>query len=248
MSTTTWDKALIAQEGETASLTTTVSYLAFKPGFDGVQLYSGSAWRLALAPALLQVLYYSASAGTYTPYVTEATDRLTTTHVPLDGMATTDILYLGFSAPALGVYINMGSNVNAVDTELDVEYCSTANAVGATLAFTNVAGDSDGTDSSGTLAQDGVYTWTLPTAWKRSTLGTQDVQIGHKCFWIRFSPVATLSATVDVLQIIPVYQNANYGYQEASTTYLFQVDRAKHSGFTLKGSTSQTLNVTWLRH
>jgi len=246
MATYTWDKPLTVEEGEQASLTTTASYLAFKPGFDGVIMYSGSAWRRALSPALIHVLYYSDSAGTYTPYKTEATDRLSTTHVPLDAMATGDYLYLGFSQPALGIQIDMGSNVNSNDVELDVEYCSTA--VPGTLAFTDVGGDGDGTDSTGTLAQDGVYTWTLPTAWVRSTLGTSQAPLYTKCYWIRFCPTGALSATVDVNEIIPVYKNASYSYYEASTSYVTQLDTTRNGGFVLKGSTTQTLDVTWLRH
>jgi len=248
MATYTWDKPLIAEEGETASLTTTASYLAFKPGFDGIIMYSGSAWRRALSPALLHVLYYDTTAGTYTPYRTEVTDRVSTTHLPLDAMPTDDYVYLGFSEPALGIQIDMGSNVNSNDVELDVEYCSTALTQGAAIAFTDVAGDSDGTDSSGTLAQDGVYTWTLPTAWVRSTLGVPSVPLYGKCFWIRFKPTGALSATVDVNEIIPVYKNANYSYKEASTSYVDQLNLPKNSGFVLMGSTTQTLNVTWLRH
>lgn len=253
MATATWDKSLIVQEGESAAvgLTTTRSSLAIKPGFDGVQLYSSSAWRLALAPALLQVYFYSASAGTYTSYKAEATDRLTTTHVPLDAMGITDWLYLGFSAPALGVYINMGSNVNSENTvTLDVEYVDTANAQEATLGFTDVGGDGDTTSSgNATLAVDGFVTWDLPTDWVRSTLGTHADQIGHKCYWIRMSPAEkALSALVDLLQIIPLYKNTNYGWQEASTTYILEFDSNKCGGLTLMGSATQNLNVTWLRH
>ena len=246
MANQTWDKPLTAEEGEQASLTTTESYLAFKPGFDGVIMYSGSAWRRALSPALVHVLYYDTSESTYTSYKTQATDRLSTTHVKLDAMATGDYLYLGFSQPALGIQIDMGSNVNAEDKELDVEYCSTA--VPGTLAFTNVEGDNDGTDSSGTLAQDGVYTWTLPTAWVRSTLGTHQIPLYTKCYWIRFCPTGALSTTVDVNEIIPVYKNTNYAHYQASTSYVSQLDPTRNSGFVLKGSGTQTLDVTWLRH
>jgi len=246
--TAIWDKPLLAEEGEQASLTTVASYLAFKPGFDGVIMYSSAAWRRALSPALLHVLYYDATDGSYTSYKTQATDRISTTHVPLDAMATGDYLYLGFSAPALGVQIDIGDNANSNDVELDVEYCSTAVAAGATLAFTNVEGDNDGTDSSGTLAVDGVYVWTLPTAWVRSTLGTYATSLYSKCYWIRFCPTGALSATVDVNEIIPVYKNANYTYYEASTSYITQLDYTRNGGFVLLGSTSQTLDVTWLRH
>jgi len=249
MATAVWDKPLIAIEGETASLTTTASYLLYKPNFDGVQLYSASAWRFALSPALLHCLYYDASAATYTDYRVQATDRVATTHVPLDAMPTTNYLYLGFNEPALGIYINVdGTNKNTNTATLDVEYSSTAVAVGATLAFTDVAGDSDGTSAAATLTQDGVYTWTLPTAWVRTTLGTATVPLYGKCYWIRFCPSATLSALVDLVDIIPVYKNANYSYQEAATSYVFQIDPTRNSGFVLLGTTTQTLNVSWLRH
>ena len=117
------------------------------------------------------------------------TDRSSSTHVPLDALGTSDYVYLGFSEPALGVYIDVGTNVNATAATLDVEYCSTAAGVGSTIAFTDVAGDSDGTTSGGaTLAQDGVYTWTLPTAWKPSYLGTAAAPLFSYCWWIRFAP------------------------------------------------------------
>lgn len=248
MSTQTWDKPLSAEEGEQASLTTAASYLAFKKGFDGVIMYSASAWRRALSPALVNVLYYDTSAGTYTSYKTEATDRDSETHVKLDAMATGDYLYLGFVEPVLGIQIDMGSNVNANHVDLDVEYSSTAVGLAATLAWTDVADDSDGTDSTGTLAQDGVYTWTLPTDWVRTTLGTHNVPLYQKCYWIRFCPTGALSATVDVNEIIPVYKNVNYSYKEAATSYVDQLNFVKNSGFVLKGSTTQTLNVTWLKH
>lgn len=249
MATATWDKPLTVEEGEQASLTTAVSYLAFKPGFDGVIMYSGSAWRRALSPALLHVLFYSASAGTYSSYKKQATDRDSSTHVPLDAMATDDYLYLGFSSPALGVYIDIGSNANSVTATLDVEYCSTAVTPSSSLAFTDVASDNDGTDSGGaTLAVDGVYTWALPAAWVRSTLGVSGAPVYGKCWWIRFKPSSILSNPTDLNEIIPVYKNTNYAYYEASTSYIAQLDPTRGGGFVLKGSTTQTLDVTWIRH
>lgn len=249
MAIATFEKPVIAEEGEQASLTTTASYLLFKPNFDAVTLYSASAWRLAFSPALLNCLYYDASAGTYTNYKTEATDRVSTTHVQLDAMPTTDYLYLGFSEPALGIYIKVDdTNKNTNTATLDVEYCSTAVAPGATIAFTDVAGDSDGTSASATLTQNGVYTWTLPTAWVRSSLGTAGVPLYGVCYWLRFCPSATLSATVDLVDIIPVYKNDNYAYKEASVTYVYSIAPSENSGFVLKGTTTQTLNVDWLKH
>lgn len=246
---------LLAVEGETASLTTTASYLLLKPGFHEVKLYSASQWRLALSPSFLHVLFYDKSADTYTEYRKQATDRDNATHVPLDAMAIDDFLYLGTTEAVLGYYFNMdGSNFNEVAAALDMEYCSTAVASEATLAFTDVGGsDSDGTDVGGdTLKQDGVYTWgTTPTpdlTWKRSTLGTYEAPLYSKCYWIRFKPSSVLSATVDIIDLIPVYINSDYAYMEAGIEYQFSLNVAKVGGFVLKGTASQTLDVSWVKH
>lgn len=252
MATAIFDSPLKEIEGETIALSTTADYLLVKPGFHEVTMYCASQWRLALSPPLLHCLYYDTSAGTYTEYKTQAADRDDTTHVPLDAMATGDYLYLGFSEPALGVYFNIdASNKNDNTATLDVEYCSTA--VPGTLAFTDVSGDSDGTDSAGdTLKQDGVYTWTLPSpasTWKESTLGTSATPLYTKCWWIRFAPSATLSATVDVIDLIPVYQNTNYKYMEAGIEYQFSINIAKVSGFVYKATAgTPSLNIGWIKH
>ena len=250
MATHTWDRPLIRQEGESVTLGDgTLHYLAVRPGFDGVIMFCDTAWRRALAPALLHVVYYDATDGSYANYRTQATDRTASTHVPLDAMATDDYLYLGFSDPALGVYIDVGDNANDEAATLDVEYCSTAVAQGATIAFTDVAGDSDGTDDAGdTLKQDGVYTWTLPTAWVRSTLGTHDSPLYTKCYWIRFKPSATLSTTVDLVEIIPIYRNTTYSYQAASTSYVDQLNYNKVGGFLFTGTLDKIVYITWLKH
>lgn len=240
---------LKALEGETKTLATSAGYIAVKPGWHEVKMYCTSQWRLAQSPALLHCLYYNGT--TYTEYRTEGTDRLSTTHVPLDGMTTSHMLYLGFSEPALGVYIDMGTNLNANAADLDVDYSSTAVAQGATLAFTNVAGDSDGTQTGGdtALGQDGVYTWTLPSAWVRTTLGTHATPLYTKCYWIRIVPSATLSDPTDLNEIIPVYQNTSYGYMEPGMEYQWAFEPTKTGGFVVLASAgTPALDVTWIKH
>jgi len=244
---------LLEVEGEQISLSTTADYLAIKPGFHEAKVYCPTEWRLALSPALLHCFYYTAAAGTYTEYKNLVTDRDSTTHLPLDGMLTTDYLYLGFSQPALGVYFDIGTNAQAVTATLDVEYCSTAVAQGTSIVFTDVSGDSDGSASGGaTLAVDGVYTWTLPTpdsTWKRSTLGTHQAPIGSKCYWIRFAPSATLSDPTDIAEIIPIYQNTNYMYMEAGVVHEFSINTAKVGGFVFKATAgTPNLDVGWIKH
>lgn len=121
MATEVSGKGISAVEGETKALSTVAGYVAVNPGFKEVKLYCASAWRLALSPQLLHAIYYNAT--TYTDYRTYVTDRLSTTHLPLDGMITAHSLYLGFNEIPLGCYFDVGSNVNAETATLDVEYC-----------------------------------------------------------------------------------------------------------------------------
>jgi hypothetical protein len=235
--------------GEQVSLTTTAAHLAFLPNYHEVTLYCSSPWRMGIAPALVAVWYYDATDGSYTPYTQSATDRSTGTHVPLDAMATGDYLYLGFSEPSRGVYIDVSANVNAEAATLDVEYCSTTMTSTAAVAFTDVAGDSDGTDSGGaTLAKDGLYTWNLPTAWKRSRIGTWAKPYGPDCYWIRFKPSASLSATVDLLEVIPACDTTNYAYMEGGVIYEFSLNVANTGAFEFDHTSTGTLNVNWIMH
>lgn len=241
------DRPLLAMEGETKALTTTVAFIAIKPGWDAVKLYCASQWRLALCPSLEHVLYYNGT--TYTEYKTNATDRDSGTHVPLDAMAATDILYLGTSKPVRGFYFDIGSNANAIAATLDMEYCSTTLDAANAIAFTDVAGDSDGTASGGaTLAVDGLYSFTLPAV-KHSLLGTWGNRLYSDCYWIRFSPSTALSATVDINEIIPVYENTNYGYMEAGVVERIPLSGASVGGLAVLATAgTPTLDLTWEKY
>ncbi len=314
MATEIRGQGISAVEGETKALSSTAGYVATSPGFREIKLYCASAWRLALSPQLLHAVYYNGT--TYTDYRTQATDRSSATHMPLDGMTTAHFVYLGFNEPPLGCYFDIGTNVQAEAATLDVEYCydaATASywkvtgtisgaltvgetvtggtsgttatlvysgatyiivkvltggqfAVGETISgatqtcsavtkievndtaafFTDVAGDSDGTTSGGaTLAVDGVYTWTLP-AIVPSTLGTLQIPRFSKCYWLRFAPSGTLSATVDINEIIPVYKNTNYAYMEGGQEYQFSLSGV--GGIVaLVAAGTPTLNISWIK-
>ena len=222
--------------GETVSMTTTAAHLAVPRGYTEIKHYATAPYRLGHAPSLEKVFYYVAATGAYNDYTDQARDRGSTTHVPLDGMLTTDILYMGFSACPRGVYLDIGSNVNAEPATLDVEYYTGS-------AWTDVAADSDGTTSGGaTLAVDGLYTWTLPASVETTINGIRGLQ------WIRFKPSATLSATVDITEIIPACRDTNYGYYEGGVEYHYPVDNQQIGAIeTDMAAGSATLNVTWIR-
>ena len=227
--------------GETVSLTTTAAHLAFMPTYHEVKMYCSSQWRMGLAPRLARVKYFNAT--TYTDYTAHATDRLSTTHVPLDAMAATHYLYLGFKDNVRGFYCDMGTNVNAEVTTLDVEYCSAITAGVGT--FTDVASDSDGTDVGGApLAQDGLYSFTLPATVK-GIITALDVE---PLYWFRFKPVAALSVTVDINEIIPACDTVNYAYMEPGVEYQFALNPIACGAFEFDHASTGTLDVTWIKH
>lgn len=228
--------------GETVSLTTTAAHLAQMPGYHEVMFYCASAWRLGIAPKLAKVFVYTNATATYVDYTAQSTDRSSDTHVPLDALGTSDIVYMGFQDDCpRGVYIDVGSNVNAEAATLDVEYVSAI--VAGVNTWTDVAGDSDGSASGGaTLAQDGIYTWNLPASVEATVNGVSSLH------WIRFKPSAALSATVDINEIIPVCVDTNYAYMEAGVPYQFSFNTERAGAFEFDHTGTATLDVTWIRH
>lgn len=248
MAEATFDSPIKEIEGEQVTLSTSASHTAIKPGFHECAVYCPSSWRMALSPKLLHVLYYNGT--TYTDYVQYATDRLSTTHVPLDGMTTAHRVYLGTTEPVLGFYFDIGTNPNAATATLDVEYCSTAIDLDTEIVFTDVSGDSDGTKSPSTvtLAVDGAYVFTLP-AIKNSHLGTYLAPTYSKCYWTRFTPSATLSAAVDLNEIVPIYKNVNYKFMKAGIEYQFSINTAKVGGIVhLATAGAPVLDIDWIKH
>jgi hypothetical protein len=247
MAVDAWDSTIFGLEGESWSIGTTTTYLALLPNFREVKCYCAADWRLGLCPKLVHAVFYNATAGTYTEYVQSVTDRSTSTHLPLDAMIATDILYLGTSDQVAGFKIDLNAtNKNANAATLDWEYCSTAGVVGTDPTFTDVAGDSDGTASGGaTLAQDGVYSFTLP-ACVRSVL--RSAPNTTMCYWYRFKPSTTLSATIDVEEITPIPRNTNYGYMTSGIEYNIHLDLAHVGGLVANhATTSATVYVSWIR-
>jgi len=215
MATPVFDASIEKIYGDTLALSTTAQYLRFPHEYQRADLFCTGDFKLLLNPLIQSVLYYDASADSYTDYTDYSRDGDSSTHVPLDAMATTDILYLGFEDPVAGLYFDMGSNVNSNSATLDVEYYNGS--------WTDVSGDSDGTASGGaTLAKDGAYTWTLPTDWVTYTVSSV-----RELYWIRFKPSAQLSATVDVNEILTINQNTKYGYRFGNMLYSITINNQK---------------------
>ena len=227
--------------GETVSLTTTAAHLAFRLGYHEAMLYCPTAFRMGLAPRLARVKYYNGT--TYTDYTALATDRDSSTHVPLDAMATTHYLYLGVTGKVRGFYFDIGTNVNSEAAGLDWEYCSAVSAAGVGT-FSDVAGDTDGTKTTQTLDTDGLYSFTLPAVVRGAIVALD----GEMLYWYRFTPSIALSATVDINEIIPACDTVNYGYLEAGLAYQFALNLAETGAFEFDHTGSDTLDVSWIQH
>ena len=109
--------------------------------------------------------------------------------------------------------------------------------------FTDVASDSDGTTSGGaTLAVDGLYAFTLPAV-VRGAITALD---GEPLYWYRFAPSATLSATVDLIDIIPACDTTNYGYANAGIAENYSMNTAQCGAFEFDHASSDTLYIDWI--
>lgn len=111
-----------------------------------------------------------------------------------------------------------------------------------TTYFTDVANDSDGTNSSGSLAVDGLYTWDLPSSVAATINGVSSLH------WIRFAPSGALGTTVDIDEIIPACIDTNYGYFEAGKTYEYSFNNQRVGAIeTDMVAGTAVLNVTFLQ-
>ena len=253
MATPTYGVPLQEFYGETAiTLSNSVpGYINTRPGYRGAKVYCASLLKLQLTPRLHSVLFYDYSdSESYTEYVSQATDCDLATHVQLDSMAhgatTGDYLYIGCQDTFLGVYFTIDStNKNSINATMDTEYSDDEDDP---TSFTDVSDDDDGTDSTGTetgntMEQTGVYTWTLPSDWVKTTID------GKKLYWIRMKPDATLSSNVEVEMMTTVHNTATYGWVQGGQSELFTFDTDLIGGFQyLSSSGTPSLYITWVRY
>lgn len=232
--------------GNSKSLdSSTAVYIRFPPKYHETLLYCASDWKLLLNPKIQHVIFYDDSEGTYTSYTTEATDGDSSTHVQLDLMTASDYLYILTNSPIKGLDIDVG-NANGTTTTLDMEYYKSDNT------WADVSNDSDGTDatfpSGTTLGRDGVYTWDALTS--ASVIAKDDAVNGlWGLYGIRFSPLATLSATVDINELQTINNATTYANLRAGIEYQFSINNQKVGTLqVLSGSGTPTLYYDWVQH
>jgi len=221
-------------------------YMGFSECPRGVYFDIGAA--VQAEAATLDVEYcYDASTGKYQKITGTISGALTVgeTVTGQTSGVTATLVYSG--ATYIVVKNQSGDFTMGEDIDGATQTCDDITAIAyetlGTGYFTDVASDTDGTTSGGAaLAVDGLYTWTLPA----SVVAT--VNKVSSLHWIRFTPSATLSATVDINEIIPACIDVNYGYYEAGIEYQYPIDTQYVGAIeTDLAAGTATLNVTWIR-
>lgn len=180
-------------------------------------IYSGTQ------PRPTAIYHYDHSATSYISWLDEIYKSDSSEVMVLDNMATDDYLYVAFWRPFSGMYITI-SAVNGNSASWDVEYFNGS--------WTDVSGDSDGTDDTGTtFAQSGLYSWTLPTDWLPFMVQ------GGMWYWIRMKPSSALDAEVEVSDIYiqsPMQQLGNLwdqNWQPVSGAYHFDTSEGEYKNY-----------------
>ena len=216
MAKSTYSAPISEVYGQSTAIATTLAYgdiINMRSGFKGLQFYCSAAFKFLTTPRIAKVILYDASNDSYIDQTAAAVDNDAGTEVQLGTMTTSDILYVGAVFPYLGLHIDIGT-VNAVTTTFDEEYW---NGVWTNLPSTI----SDGTITSGdtTLAQNGLYTWGLPSDWK-----TTSVNGSVPLYYTRFIPGATLTAGTSIDGLITINKGTDYAYFAAGSTKDFNID------------------------
>jgi len=152
------------------SLTTTAAFIQFPPRTNRISITprnftTAVVARLLLNPWLTVLKTVDNMAGSPTDYSANAQDNDTATDVDVSSLSTRangDFLLVGSHVPFRGVYFDVdGTN-------------TTASCTGSVYYWNNAWVDTSATMSGVTTAtlfdKDGIVTWTVPTAWKATTL------------------------------------------------------------------------------
>lgn len=184
MSNATHPAGLSRIQGETLSLSSTRASLGLLRHQHQLMLHNPiEDWRLHFNPALLDVVFYDASASANSRFIKEGStagaslqhdltdrDSGSGTGTVIDSMTTSDFLYLCFSDPIGGMRIVMKSVSSAGSNNTIAFSYFNGGADFDAGAWTGVT-ETDGTASgSKTLGQTGDLTFTAPTDWVPAVL------------------------------------------------------------------------------
>jgi hypothetical protein len=171
--------------------------------------------------------------------VTDISDELQdgdTTDIAIDSLPTLangGAIYVGARVPFRGVAIEQGSTPNATANDLTVDYWGDS--------WTDIT-DTDSTDTGASLAVDGTVTWTVPTAWKASSLkaigdylttGTEynmpstTPHLNDNLYWTRWEWSAAMNANTDIEAFYALNRSSVYAELVDGQTAEFRINTAE---------------------
>lgn len=261
---------IVRQRGETITLATSralATVRGFPPGYNAVDIETTSSTIEAIlgafAPKIAHFYFYDDSLNAWTDYTSEASDRNTASLVDLSTMQTADRVYVA------GTKRYEGLSVDVVGTN----GAGTANAVWEypTAGSWTSLSATDGTDSTATLDQDGLVTWTVPATklWVASRLqdvadpAPTTVPKTERYFWTRMRVSAALTDTsvtqgqwtllfADTLNTLLFDNSGEDEFRMVSNNgtkppYRFMLDRKRHGALELLStSITSAASLNWL--
>lgn len=182
------------------------------------------------------------------PYlrILKTTDGLSTAPTDLsvnaqDGDTGTDVVLSSLPTAANGGYLYVGAIRPFAGLDVDME-AGTVNGTASVLsgyywngtAWAN-ASITDGTASGGaTFAQDGDITWSVPSAWKKTSLmEAGDTRqgypwLGTPLYWMRFQVSAALDSSTEAENIFPIAPSTEYYELIENETHAQAIERDHH--------------------
>jgi hypothetical protein len=217
--------------GQTITTATTPQVYNLPDGTREIIVNCGSAFLMQLGGTLDFCAKTANSEVTFTSYLSEAKDKLGSTHVTLSSLNTAangDYWYVGSRQEFGGVYIDVDGTNDTASTMTGYYY----GATWTNLSITD--GTSDGTDC---LKNDGYVYWTIPTSpkWKPMKLtelfpnadsAAKEWFPDYPLYVVRFQVSSAIdsSVTLDEVAVVDCAITYPYGFFRASTEYAYYIN------------------------
>lgn len=229
--------------GETLELSTILASLGI-PGMETKQAIicnSNYDFRLHINPAILEIIFYDASAsagarfvktGTTASLTRDLTDRSSVgSGTILDAATSSDRLYIRLADIIGGLHVKMTASVNTAARTLTANYWNGS-------AWTDISATDDTKKETASLGKSGDITWTAPSDWMQTHLGgnvfdgsvmgmsiTDKDAPGTYGFWLQLLWSGAFSADVEIQDIWTLNRNTNRAYFHGGIEYPISFDR-----------------------
>ena len=233
--------------------------------FNEILFEPAAAARMHLTPRIVAAYFYDASralGSRWLDLIDDASKALINRHVAgdtgtvLDAMQTADFIYIAAEATYGGIFVDMdASSINANNVSVSFDYSRQGDFTSQALT--------DGTDSTGTLRQDGTISLdAVPTDWVArrldALLPSDDLPsklATNPLFWGRLSVSGALGGDTEIEQLVLVHadqgdstNDGGAGFFKATTEYT--IDLSPDVGgleWIAQGGAATTVNLTWIR-